>query len=76
MYTRCRIGHTRLTHGHLLINVNTVGLMVKHVLLVCPIFNVKRQRVLSGQTLKDLLYKMDSEKLLQFLSKVNLKNIF
>ncbi len=51
------------------------NLTVKHVLLVCPIFNAMIQRLLSVQSLKDLFYKMDPEELLQFLSKVNLKKL-
>lgn len=43
----------------------------KKIEIFSPIFNVIRQRLLSGQTLKGLFYKSDPEQLLQFLSKVN-----
>lgn len=72
VYTRCRVGHARLTLGYLLKDEElpkyqycNTPLTIKHICLACPIYNVMRQRLLSGQTLKYLLCKTDPGKRLK-----------
>ena len=82
--TRLRIGHTRLTHGHLMstphedvprcVSCNTV-LTVKHILSDCRLFSLARNLYFKNRTLKDILEdsnKFSLYRILAFLRKTNL----
>ncbi len=77
VFTRCHIGLTRLTHACLLKGEDPtqcmfckIPLSVKHILLDCPAFNVCRK--LFYEVLLSIILP---EKVLEFLSYVNVKNI-
>jgi hypothetical protein len=59
---RLRIGHTRLTHGHLLSGspppvcaTCDVHLSVRHILVDCPRYAVQRDRLHLPHTMRDIL---------------------
>lgn len=80
---RLRIGHTSLTHRHLLNKENppvcetcNIAVTVKHVLVDCPGYKQERNRHQLDNCLVDLL-KMSQDKvhrLLQFLKDIKLYN--
>ena len=60
--TRCRIGHTRLTHSYLLTNEQppfciscNEPFTVKHFLITCTEFNYTRNRYFTAKTVKNFL---------------------
>ena len=60
--TRCRIGHTRLTHAYLLTNDQppfciycNEPFTVKHFLITCTEFNYIRKKYYTAKTVKELL---------------------
>ncbi len=82
VFTRCHIGDTRLTHACLLKGEDPtqcmfckIPLSVKHILLDCPTFNVCRKLFYEVNSLKDLFSINLPEKVLEFLSYVNVKNL-
>ena len=82
VYTRCRVGHTSLTHGFLLKGEDPtlcmfckIPLSVKHILLDCPGLITSRMLFYKVTSLKDIFNEIMPEKVLEFLSCVNLKNL-
>ncbi|XP_023158654.1 uncharacterized protein LOC111591639 [Ceratitis capitata] len=62
MFTRLRLGHTKITHGHLLNSggascsfCNSSRTSVKHILDECPHFNTIRQRIFGTALPSELL---------------------
>ena len=64
---RVQLGHTRLTHSHLLsgepppiCSVCQTPLTVQHFVLDCPQFTVKRAKYFTVSSLKDLFYHVNA----------------
>ena len=79
--TRCRIGHTRLTHSYLLTNEQppfciscNEPFTVKHFLIACTEFNYIRNRYFTAKTVKELFSDTSSDKIINFLKETNLFN--
>ena len=79
--TRCRIGHTRLTHAYLLTNEQppfciscNEPFTVKHSLINCTEFNYIRNRYFTAKTVKELFTDTSSDKIINFLKETNLFN--
>ena len=78
--TRLAIGHTRLTHEHLLVGQRPprcplcgIQLTVQHILIDCPNLQQKRIEYHINETLPDLLSNVQNcDKLLAFLKNVGL----
>ena len=71
--TRCRIGHTRLTHSYLLTNEQppfciscNEPFTVKHFLITCTEFNYIRNRYFTAKTVKELFTDTSSDKIINF----------
>uniref|UniRef100_A0A0E9X648 RNase H type-1 domain-containing protein n=1 Tax=Anguilla anguilla TaxID=7936 RepID=A0A0E9X648_ANGAN len=82
VFTRCRIGHSRLTHAFLLKGEEppscdscSIPLTVKHILLNCPAFNATRQQFYSESSMKDVFNNVSPEIILDLLSQVHLKHL-
>lgn len=80
--TRLRIGHSKLTHHHLLTKetpneceqCNTI-LTIPHILLDCPIYIDERKKCSLPHTLSEALNnKASVEKVLMFLNKIDIMN--
>lgn len=80
---RLRIGHTFLTHAHLMKNEDPplctccgVLLTVKHILTECRIYDMERKHLLISDHLAEILNPepINVSKLIQFLSETNLLN--
>ena len=78
---RCRIGHSRLTHGYLLNGEDPPvcipcdeRLTIKHILMECIDFAPVRQQYYQMNSLKDIFCSTNERKLLDFLSAVGLSN--
>ena len=79
--TRCRIGHTRLTHAYLLTNEQppfciscNEPFTVKHFLITCTEFNYIRKKYYTAKTVNDLFSDTSSDKIVNFLKETNLFN--
>ena len=79
--TRCRIGHTRLTHAYLLTNEQppfciscNEPFTVKHFLITCTEFNHIRNKYYTAKTVKELFNDTSSDKIINFLKETNLFN--
>ena len=79
--TRCRIGHTRLTHAYLLTNEQppfciscNEPFTVKHFLITCTEFNYIRNRYFTAKNVKELFTDTSSDKIINFLKETNLFN--
>ena len=79
--TRCRIGHTRLTHSYLLTNEQppfciscNEPFTVKHFLITCTEFNYIRNRYFTAKTVKELFSDTSSDIIINFLKETNLFN--
>ena len=79
--TRCRIGHTRLTHAYLLTNEQppfciscNEPFTVKHFLITCNEFNHIRNKYYTAKTVKELFSDTSSDKIINFLKETNLFN--
>ena len=78
---RCRIGHTFLTHAHLLkaeeapqcIPCNT-PLTVKHILTECIDFTPVRDRFYSVSSMQQLFSTISGHLILEFLKEINIYN--
>ncbi|GFS77401.1 putative RNA-directed DNA polymerase from transposon X-element [Trichonephila clavipes] len=77
--TRLRIGHTRLTHRHLLFGEHApecpscnVSYTVHHILIDCPVFNHHRITFFhtSILTLSDLVGEISHQNLFAFIKKI------
>ncbi|GFV01098.1 putative RNA-directed DNA polymerase from transposon X-element [Trichonephila clavipes] len=77
--TRLRIGHTRLTHRHLLFGEHApecpscdVSYTVHHILIDCPVFNTSRITFFrkSVLTLSDLVGESPHQNLFAFMKKI------
>ena len=74
-----RIGHTKLTHGHLMNSphdprCNTL-VTVKHVLCECPNYREERRNCLGNRSLKEILSESSSftiYPIIRFLKRCNL----
>ena len=79
--TRCRIGHTRLTHAYLLTNQQppfciscNEPFTVKHFLITCTEFDYIRKKYFTSKTVKELFSDTSSDKIIIFLKETNLFN--
>ena len=78
--TRCRIGHTRITHSYILkyeqapfcIPCNE-PFTVKHFLITCAEFNYIRTKYFNIKTIKEF-FDMPTQKILDFLKEIGLFN--
>ena len=77
--TRLKIGHTKLTHQHLLAKEEApicVGcnsnLTVKHILLDCVDFSNSRFKYFKSESLKALFDTIDPRKIIAFISEIGL----
>lgn len=80
VYTRCRIGHTRLTHSFLLkgeepphCDACRTPLSVKHLLLDCTLYHQDRCQLRLPSAIKDIFTKTNPGTLLKFLLLTGLK---
>lgn len=80
VFTRCRLGHSRLTHGFLLIGEVPplclsckVPLTIKHILLNCNFYDAARKRFYSETCLHGIFENVPPKCILDFLSYVKLK---
>ena len=71
--TRLRLGHTHLTHSHLLsgdspplCNYCDTKLSISHVLLVCPLFAHSRRKLSSAHTLAQFFRKNSDLDIINF----------
>jgi len=70
---RLQIGHTRVTHAHLLGDDEAccatcyTSLTVNHILIECPQFNHLRQQYHFGSTLKDLFINTSVNDIIAFI---------
>ncbi|WP_179116290.1 ribonuclease H family protein, partial [Solemya velum gill symbiont] len=78
---RLRLGHTWLTHSHLLSSANPpmcssckIPMSVAHILLLCPSFNTIRSNYYSVSTLTELFQSIHYQKILGFLHAIHLYN--
>ncbi|XP_049308633.1 uncharacterized protein LOC125777587 [Bactrocera dorsalis] len=85
VFTRLRLGHTQITHGHLLSHgvslCNVCGAMstsVKHILDICPRFSIQRQRIFGltvpSQLLSDTA-ALNISKISSFIASCNLSHL-
>jgi hypothetical protein len=77
--TRCRIGHTRLTHSYLLTNEKrpecipcNSNYSLKHVLIDCVDVADVRQTFYNVNSLSNLFTNVTGNTILQFLKEINL----
>ena len=78
--TRCRLGHTRITHSYILKNEQAPFCIpcnepftVKHFLITCAEFNHIRTKYFNIKTIKEL-FDMPTQKILDFLKEIGLFN--
>ena len=78
--TRCRLGHTRITHHYILNNEQAPFCIpcnepftVKHFLITCAEFNHIRTKYFNIKTIKEL-FDMPTQKILDFLKEIGLFN--
>ena len=79
--TRCRIGHSRTTHGHLLkgepapecIPCNS-KYTIKHILLECIDLTDIRHKYFICNNISDLFNKTPCDEILRFLKEIGLYN--
>ena len=79
--TRCRIGHTRITHSYILKTEKAPFCIpcnepftVKHFLITCAEFNYIRTKYFNVKTIKELFYDIPTKKILDFLKEIGLFN--
>jgi hypothetical protein len=77
--TRCRIGHSRLTHSYLLNNEERLecipcnaNFSLKHVLIDCVDVADVRQTFYNANSLSDLFTNVAGDTILQFLKEIDL----
>ena len=78
--TRCRLGHTRITHSYILNNEQAPFCIpcnepftVKHFLVTCAEFNYIRTKYFNVKNIKEL-FNMPTQKILDFLKEIGLFN--
>ena len=78
--TRCRLGHTRITHSYILNNEQAPFCIpcnepftVKHFLITCAEFNYIRTKYFNVKNIKEL-FNMPTRKILDFLKEIGLFN--
>ena len=76
--TRCRIGHSRLTHSFLLNNEDQPWCIpchqvytIKHILIDCIDLHPFRTRYYNVQNIKELFNNVESKTILEFLKDIN-----
>jgi len=74
---RVQLGHTKLTHSHLLsgepppiCSVCQTLLTVQHFVLDCPQFTVKRAKYFTVSSLKDLFYHVNARVIVDFIKDI------
>ena len=79
--TRCRIGHSRLTHSFLLNNEDQPWCIpchqvytIKHILIDCIDLHPFRTRYYNVQNIKELFNNVESKTILEFLKDINVYN--
>ena len=80
--TRIRIGHTRVTHQHLITKDNppicekcNVPINIDHILLDCTKYQIEREKFKCNKQLYDLLNKKENcSMILKFLQDISMKN--
>ena len=79
--TRCRIGHTKITHSYILKNEQppfcipcNEPFTVKHFLVTCVEFNYIRSKYFNVKSIKELFNDMPTQKILDFLKEIGLFN--
>ena len=79
--TRCRLGHTRITHSYILKNEQAPFCIpcnelftVKHFLITCAEFDYIRTKYFNVKTIKELFNDIPSKKMLDFLKEIGLFN--
>ena len=79
--TRCRIGHTRITHSYILKNEQAPFCIpcnepftVKHFLITCAEFNHIHTKYFNIKTVKDLFNDIPTNKIINFLKEIGLFN--
>ena len=79
--TRCRLGHTRITHSYILKNEQAPFCIpcnepftVKHFLITCAEFNYIRTKYFNVKTIKELFNDIQTQKILDFLKEIRLFN--
>ena len=79
--TRCRIGHTRLTHAYLLTNDQppfcipcNETFTVKHFRITCTEFNHIRKKYYTAKIVKELFNDISSDKIINVLKETTLFN--
>ncbi|MDA3086478.1 reverse transcriptase domain-containing protein, partial [Campylobacter sp. CS_ED1] len=77
--TRCRIGHTRITHSHLLkregrpmCNACKCPLTVKHLISECQLFKTSRQNLLNVPSFSEIFKSVSPVKLINYLKEINI----
>jgi hypothetical protein len=77
--TRCRIGHSRLTHSYLLNNEErpecipcNANFSLKHVLIDCVVVADVRQTFYNANSLSNLFTNVAGDTILQFLKEIDL----
>ena len=77
--TRCRIGHTRLTHSYILKNKQAPfcipcnePLTIKHILISFIDLNHIRTNYYQAQNIKDLFNNTSDINVLEFLKEINI----
>ena len=84
--TRLRIGHTKLTHGHLMTSPNDVppvctqcntDLTIKHIFSTCAKYDNKRRLLFGNKSFIEILEEskdFNIRNILKFLQELNLVN--
>ena len=77
--TRLKIGHTRITHKHYILNEEQpvciacdCPLIVKHILIECADTALTRQNYFNCNDLKTLFNSVAGDTILAYLSEINL----
>lgn len=83
IYTRCRIGHSKITHKFLLLGENPPkcsfcqnSLSIKHILLDCITSAPVRNLFYSVDTFGKIFNQVNPNMVLRFLEEINVKHLF
>ena len=79
--TRCRIGHTRITHSYLLQKENkpichscNCPFTVEHFLSECPLFETSRRKLLNVPSLFGIFKNLSPVNIISYLKEINIYN--